>query len=93
VYESAEAIASVDRTPGISAKNATSARRIGASGISSSFDPDDRQQSLINSNRRRTTKYASDHNTRDLHQTGKPTLPGHCLIDLPDRVFEPHGIM
>jgi hypothetical protein len=59
--------------------------------ISSSFDPDDRKQSIINSNRRQTTKYASDHNTRDLHQTGKPTLPGHCHSDLPDRVFEPHG--
>src|SRR6266542_3937653 len=61
--------------------------------ISSSFDLGDRQQSVINSNRRRTTKYASDHNTRDLHQTGKPTLAGHCLSDLPDRVFEPHALM
>jgi hypothetical protein len=50
--------------------------------ISSFFDPDDRQQSMINSNRRRTTKYASDHTTRDLHQTGKPTLPGSFHSDL-----------
>jgi hypothetical protein len=25
--------------------------------------------------------------------TGKPTLPGHCLSDLPDRVFEPHAFL
>jgi hypothetical protein len=47
--------------------------------ISSSFDPGDRQQSTISSNRRRTTKYASDHNTRDFQQTGNPTLPRHSL--------------
>jgi len=34
---------------------------------------------MISSNRRRTTKYASDHNTRQLHQTGKPTLPATAL--------------
>src|SRR4029450_7617925 len=60
--------------------------------ISSSFDPDDRQQTKISSNRRRTTKYASDHNTRHLHQMKKPKLPAHCLSDLPDRVFDPHGV-
>src|SRR6266542_1112421 len=58
---------------------------------SSSFDPGDRLQRTTSSNRRRTTKYASDHNMRDLHRTGKPTLPGHCLTDLPDRFFEPHA--
>ena len=57
---------------------------------SSSFDLGDRQQSKISSKRRRTTKYASDHNALDL-QDGKPTLSGYRLTGLSDRVFEPHA--
>ena len=59
--------------------------------ISSSFDPGDRQQSKISSKRRRTTKYASDHNALDL-QDGKPTRSGYRLTGLSDRVFEPHAM-
>src|SRR6266516_3312722 len=61
--------------------------------ISSSFDPDERQQMTISWNKRRTTKYANDHSTRDLQQTGKATLPGRYLDDTYrfERVFGPHG--
>ncbi len=78
------------RTPGtlILAHTAQIESSCRSTRIPSSFDLGDRQQS-INLNRRRTTKYASEHNTRDLHQTRKPTLPGRCLSDLPDRVFDP----
>jgi hypothetical protein len=62
--------------------------------ISSSFDPDERQQMTLSWNKRRTTKYANDHSTRDLQQTGKATLPGRYLdnTDRSDRVFEPHAL-
>src|SRR4029450_7202971 len=62
--------------------------------ISSSFDPDERQQMTISWNKRRTTKYANDHSTRDLQQTGKATLTGRYLdnTDRSDRVFEPHAL-
>jgi hypothetical protein len=45
-------------------------------------------------NKRRSTKYANDHSTRDLQQTGKATLPGRYLdnTDRSDRVFEPHAL-
>jgi hypothetical protein len=33
----------------------------------------------ISWNKRRTTKYANDHSTHDLRQTGKATLPGRYL--------------
>jgi hypothetical protein len=48
----------------------------------------------ISWNKRRTTKYANDHSTRDLQQTGKATLPGRYLDDTDrcDRVFEPHAL-
>jgi hypothetical protein len=62
--------------------------------ISSSFDSGERQHRTISSNRWQTTKYASDRNTRDLQQTGKPTLPSRYLSTTPrpsDRVFEPHA--
>jgi hypothetical protein len=57
--------------------------------ISSSFDSGDRQQRTITSNRRRTTKYASDHSTRGPPPDGEADatrpLP---LCDPPDQVTE-----
>src|SRR5438105_14757171 len=35
----------------------------------------------ISLNKRRMTKYANDHSTRDLQQTGKATLPDRYLDD------------
>ena len=58
---------------------------------SNSIDPDDRQASRTNSNRRRTTRYVSDHSTRDLQSTGVADATEH-RHDAGDRVFEPHGL-
>jgi hypothetical protein len=63
--------------------------------ISNSFDPGDRHASTTTSNRRRTTKYASDHSTRDLQRRESPTLPTRHLSTAPDagdRVFEPYAV-
>jgi hypothetical protein len=64
--------------------------------ISNSFDPGDRQASTTSSNRRRTTKYVSDHSTRNLQRTGVADAtepPPQDRPDAGDRVFEPHGIV
>jgi hypothetical protein len=48
----------------------------------------EREQSTTSSDKRQSTKYASDCGTRDLQETGKPTPPGCYLskAQLPTRV-------
>lgn len=56
--------------------------------ISNSFDHGDRQRSTIDSNRRRTTKYASHHSARDLQIDEETDANEQLPQQPPERVTE-----